>query len=64
MELETSTFACDTWSLILREAHRPRVFKNGVLRKIVGPERDEVMGEWKRLYSEYLYDVHCSTNVI
>jgi len=31
-------------SLTLREEHRLRVFKNRVLREIVGDERDEVMG--------------------
>jgi hypothetical protein len=32
----------ETWSLILREEHRLRVFENGVLRRIFGPKRDEV----------------------
>jgi len=41
-----------------------RVFKNGVLRKIFGPERDEVMREFRGLYSEDLYDVQCSPNII
>jgi hypothetical protein len=40
------------------------VFKNGVLRKIFGPEKDEEMGEWSGLYSEDLYDVHSSPNII
>jgi hypothetical protein len=33
--------------LTLREEHRLRVFENRVLRRICGPKRDEVMGEWK-----------------
>jgi hypothetical protein len=37
---------CETWSLTLREEHRLRVFENRVLRKIFGPKRDEVTGEW------------------
>jgi hypothetical protein len=37
---------CETWSLTLREEHRPRVFENRVLRRIFGPKRDEVTGEW------------------
>ena len=45
MELVTGLFVCDTWSLILREAHRLRMFENWVLRKIVGPERYEVTRE-------------------
>jgi hypothetical protein len=35
---------CETWSLTLREEYRLTVFENRVLRRIVGPKRDEVMG--------------------
>jgi hypothetical protein len=35
----------ETWSFILREEHRLRMFENRVLRKILGPKRDEVAGE-------------------
>ena len=45
MELVTGLFVCDTWSLILGEAHRLRMFENWVLRKIVGPERYEGVEE-------------------
>jgi hypothetical protein len=38
-------YGCETWSLILREEHRQRVFENRVLKRIFGPKRDEVMGE-------------------
>jgi hypothetical protein len=38
-------YGCETWSLMLREEHRLRVFENRVLRRIFGPERDEVTGE-------------------
>jgi hypothetical protein len=41
---------CETWSLTQREEHRLRVFENRVLRKIFGPTRDEVTGEWRRLH--------------
>jgi hypothetical protein len=34
-------YGYETWSLTLREEHRPRVFENRVLRKIFGPEREE-----------------------
>jgi len=44
-------------SLTLREESRLRVFENGVLRRIFGLRRDEVTGEWGRLYSEELNDV-------
>jgi hypothetical protein len=40
--LLVALYGCETWSLILREEHRLRVFENRVLRKIFGPERDEV----------------------
>jgi hypothetical protein len=42
-------YGCETWSLTLLEAHRLRVFENRVLRKIFGPKRDEVTGEWRKL---------------
>jgi hypothetical protein len=38
-------YGCETWSLILREEHRLRVFENRVLRRIFGPKKDEVTGE-------------------
>jgi hypothetical protein len=40
-------YECKTGSLILREEHRLRVFENMVLRRIFGPRRDEVTGEWR-----------------
>jgi len=45
-------YGCETWSLILREERRPRVFENRVLRRIFGPKRDEVTGEWRKLHNE------------
>jgi hypothetical protein len=38
-------YGCETWSLTSREEHRLRVFENRLLRRIFGPERDEVTGE-------------------
>jgi hypothetical protein len=40
-------------SLALREEHRLRVFENRVLRRIFGPKRAEVMGDWRKLHNEY-----------
>jgi hypothetical protein len=51
-------------SLILREEHRLRVFDNRVLRRIFGPKRDEVTGEWIRLHNEKLNDLYSSPNII
>jgi hypothetical protein len=39
----------------LREECRLRVFENRVLRRIFGPKRDEVTGEWRRLHKKELY---------
>jgi hypothetical protein len=55
---------CETWSLILREEFRLRVFENRVLRRIFGPKRDEVTGEWRRLHNEELYALYSSPNII
>jgi hypothetical protein len=44
-------YGCETWSLTLREKHRLRVFENRVLRRIFGPKRDEVMGQWKKFHN-------------
>jgi hypothetical protein len=41
-------YGCETWPLTLREEHRLRVFENRVLRRIFGPKRDEVTGEWRK----------------
>jgi hypothetical protein len=45
-------YGCDTWCLTLREEHRLRVFENRVLRRIFGPKRNEITGEWRRLHNE------------
>jgi hypothetical protein len=41
-------------SLTLREDRWLRVFENRVLRRIFGPKRDEVTGEWRKLHNEEL----------
>jgi len=41
-------YGCETWSLLLREERRLRVFENRVLRRIFGPKRDEVIGEERK----------------
>jgi hypothetical protein len=57
-------YGCETWSLTLREEHRLRVFENRVVRRIFGPKRDEVTGEWKKLHSEGLRNLYSSPDTI
>jgi hypothetical protein len=47
----------------LREEDGLRVFGNRVLREILGPNRDVVTREWKRLHNEELCDLYCSRNI-
>jgi len=56
-------YRCETWSLTLREVRRLRVVENRVLRKIYGPKRDEVKGEWRKLHNEELNDLYSLPNI-
>jgi hypothetical protein len=51
-------YGCESWSLTLR------VFENKVLRRIFGPKKVEVTGEWKRLHNKELYALYSSSNII
>jgi hypothetical protein len=57
-------YGCETWSLTLREEHRLGVFENRVLRRICGPKRGEVTGEWRKLHNEELHDFYSSLSKI
>jgi hypothetical protein len=55
------------WNLVsdIEEGtYRLRVFENRVLRRIFGPKKDEVTGEWRKLHSEELRDVYSSIGII
>jgi hypothetical protein len=56
-------YGCETWSLTLWKELRLRVFENRVLRRILGPKRDEVTGEWRKLHEE-LHDLYSSPNIM
>jgi hypothetical protein len=52
------------WSLTSREESRPRVFENGVLRRMFAPKKDETTEEWRKLNNEELNDLYSSPNII
>jgi hypothetical protein len=57
-------YGYETWSPILREEHRLRVFKYRILRRIFDLKRDEVMGGWRKLHNKELQDVYCLPSII
>jgi hypothetical protein len=50
--------------LTLREEYRLGVFENRVLRRIFGPKRNEVTGEWRKMHNEELNDLYSSPSII
>jgi len=57
-------YGCETWSLTLSEERGLRVFENRVLRRIFGPKRDEVTGEWRKLLNEELNDLYSFPTIV
>jgi hypothetical protein len=57
-------YRCETWSLILKEEHRLRVFENRELRKIFGPKRDEVTGGRRKLHNEEQHNLYSPLSII
>jgi hypothetical protein len=51
-------YGYEAWPLTLREEHRLGVFENRLLRRIFGPKRDKVTGEWGKLHNEELHDLY------
>jgi hypothetical protein len=56
-------FEYETWSVTVREECRLRVFRDRVLREIVGLRREEVTGDWRKLHNEELHDLYCLPDV-
>ena len=50
--------------LTLREERRLRVSENRVLRRVFGPKRDEVTGDWRKLHNEELSDLYPLPNIV
>jgi hypothetical protein len=57
-------YGCETWSLTIREECRLRVFESRVLRRVFGPKRNEVTGEWRKLHKEELNDLYSFPNIV
>jgi hypothetical protein len=57
-------YGCETWTLTLREEQRLGVSETTVMRRISGPKRDEVRGEWSKLHIEELNNLYSSPNSI
>jgi heterodisulfide reductase subunit B len=53
---------CETCSFTLKEERRLRMLENRVLRRIFGPKRDEITGEWIKLHNDELNDLYSSPN--
>jgi hypothetical protein len=51
-------YGCETWLFTLREVCRLRVLEKRVLRRIFGPKRDMVAGEWRKLHNLELHDTY------
>ena len=64
MILPAVLYGGETWSLTLREERRLRVFENRVLRRVFGPKRDEVTGEWRKLHNEELSILYSLPNIV
>jgi hypothetical protein len=57
-------YGCETWSLTLREEHRLRVFENRVLKRIFGPKRVDMTGDWRKQHNEKLHNLYSLPNMI
>ena len=57
-------YGCETWSLTLRVERRLGVFENRVLKRIFGPKRVEVTGEWRKVHNEELNDLYSSPIIV
>jgi hypothetical protein len=57
-------YGFETLSLKSRDEHRLRVFENRVLRRIFVPKWDEILGDWRQLHSEELYNLYSSSHII
>ena len=57
-------YGCETQSLTFREERRLRVFENRVLRRVFGPKRGEVTGEWRKIHKKKLSYLYSLPNIV
>ena len=57
-------YGCETWSLTLRDECRLRVFEKRLLRRVFGPKREDVTGEWRKLHNEEPGDLYSLPNIV
>jgi hypothetical protein len=57
-------YGCEIWPLTAREEQKVRVFENRKFRRIFGPKRDQVTGEWRKLHNEKVHNLYSSPNII
>jgi hypothetical protein len=57
-------YGFETWSLELREEHKPRVLENSLLRGIFGPKRNDVTGGCRNQHNEELHNLYHSPSII
>jgi hypothetical protein len=55
---------CKTWNLTLGEYDRLRLLEKQVLRIILGPMRDEIIGDWRELHNKEPHYLYYSPNII
>jgi hypothetical protein len=58
------SYGGEIWPLTLREECRVRMSENRLLRKIFGPKRDDVTGDWGELQSKELHDLYSLSNIV
>jgi hypothetical protein len=55
-------YRCERWTLILREEHGLKVFEKRIIRRIFGPNKDEIAGGWRKIH--YICFITCTLHKI